>query len=287
MSSAAAERHDRSSRYPRRVCGVDFSGAQDAGQKIWIASGVIEGGVLRIEDCRSARELPGSGKDRDRCLAALRDFIAGSGDCVFGLDFPFGLPAPLVKEDSWEDFVLSFPDRYSGPDEFKQTCLHDAGGKELKRHTELEARAPFAAYNLRLYKQTYFGIRDVLAPLVRGGKASVLPMQKAEHGKPRIIEICPASTLEKRGLSYHYKGRTWDHARDRRSLVKAMKAAADVSIPDGLHSRIVEDHGGDGVDSIVAASAVFRDLPDLTRLGKSHHDYAIEGFIYTGVGPLP
>ena len=44
------------------VYGVDFSGARDAGEKIWIASGVIEADTLRIDACQQAGNLPRSGK---------------------------------------------------------------------------------------------------------------------------------------------------------------------------------------------------------------------------------
>ena len=59
-----------------RVYGIDFSGARDAGKKLWIAGGIAEGGRLRVERCASAAEWLGVGPDRDRCLAALSGFIA-------------------------------------------------------------------------------------------------------------------------------------------------------------------------------------------------------------------
>jgi hypothetical protein len=190
------------------------------------------------------------------------------------------LPAPLAKEDSWEDFVRSFPNRYAGPDEFRRIC-RTGGGKERKRHTDEVAKAPFSPYNLWLYKQTYYGIRDVLAPLVRSRQACVLPMQQAQRGKPWIVEICPASTLKCRELYEPYKGSKPGRSEARHRILKAIETTASLSVPDTLRSRIIHDRGGDALDSIVAAAAVFRALPDLTRLGKSYPDYALEGYIYT------
>ncbi len=46
---------------PRRIYGIDFSGAKDAGRKIWIARGTIEGNLLIIDDCKRASELLGTG----------------------------------------------------------------------------------------------------------------------------------------------------------------------------------------------------------------------------------
>jgi hypothetical protein len=164
--------------HPCRIYGVDFSGAAKAGNKIWITSGVIEGKALRVEACHRAADLPGSSQDRDRCLAALRDFIRQGEASAFGLDFPFGLPRALIQEDCWEDFIFSFSNRYPDPEAFREACRAVAGGSELKRVTDRESHTPFSPYNIRLYRQTYFGIRDVLGPLLR-------PAPSASEARPR------------------------------------------------------------------------------------------------------
>ena len=79
---------------------------------------------------------------------------------------------------------------------FKTKCNDAAGNNELKRKTDEETSTPFSPYNLRMFRQTYFGIKDILAPLVIDKIACVLPMQQPEQYKPWIIEICPASTLK-------------------------------------------------------------------------------------------
>ncbi len=33
-------------------------------------------------------------------------------DVAFGLDFPFGLPYALVEQESWEEFIIAFPNLY-------------------------------------------------------------------------------------------------------------------------------------------------------------------------------
>jgi hypothetical protein len=38
------------------IYGIDFSGAKDAGKKIWIAKGIVKGETLLIEDCFRARK---------------------------------------------------------------------------------------------------------------------------------------------------------------------------------------------------------------------------------------
>lgn len=85
--------------------------------------------------------------------------------------------ASSSKRKPWEDFVRSFAERCSDPQHFKEACRAADGGRELKRVTDKESHTPFSPYNLWLYRQTYFGIRDLLRPLVHDGLVSVLRMQ--------------------------------------------------------------------------------------------------------------
>jgi hypothetical protein len=121
-----------------------------------------------------------------------------------GLDFPFSLPRRLVEANNWEEFVLSFSSRYPDAEKFRQSCWGTAGNCEEKRDTDRKSKTPFSPYNRRLYRQTYYGIRDVLVPLVRDKVVSVLPMQGVASDKPRLLEVCPAYTLERMGQRRPY-----------------------------------------------------------------------------------
>ena len=57
---------------PHYIYGIAFSGAQDAGKKIWIAEGIVKTDSLLIEDCFRARDLQDSGNELDICLPALK-----------------------------------------------------------------------------------------------------------------------------------------------------------------------------------------------------------------------
>jgi hypothetical protein len=48
---------DGLSLHSRTIFGIDFSGAADAGRRIWIASGKVKGEVLHTDDCFPARAL--------------------------------------------------------------------------------------------------------------------------------------------------------------------------------------------------------------------------------------
>lgn len=95
---------------------MDFSGARNAGRKVWVASATFHGEALQLEDCRRGESLPGGGRELAVCLQALVDFTESEKDAGFGLDFPFGIPSELVKDDSWESFIAGFPERYKTPE---------------------------------------------------------------------------------------------------------------------------------------------------------------------------
>ncbi len=266
-----------------RVYGVDFSGAKDAGRKIWLTAARVERGVLCIEECLRADTLPGSARHRDLCLEALRNFITKQKECAIGLDFPFGLPAKLIKQKSWEGFVRSFPLRYSTAEKFRQVCWRNAGNKELRRVTDLENRTPLSPYNRRLYRQTYFGIRDVLRPLLDAGVATVVPMQEHVSGKAVILEVCPASTLKRQGLYFPYKGRSEERSVARQRILKSLERCGILLLPkSAIRRTVLDDSGGDALDSLIAALATFRAIQKTIRDStEGNHPYRLEGYVYT------
>ena len=269
--------------FPSKVYGIDFSGAKKAGSKIWIASAIIVGNALHIEDCRQAKELLGV-TERDQCLRILRDFISAQKACAFGLDFPFGLPRKVIKANSWEEFVLSFGNRYPDPEQFRKICWATAGNCEERRDTDRTSQTPFSPYNRRLYRQTYYGIRDVLAPLVQYQLARVLPMQKASPSGPWLFEICPASTLKRMGLYQPYKGHNKgsDRRVNRAHILEGIEKTGVVMIkPSALRSTILDDPGGDALDSVIAAFATFRAVRSLIHSTvPGTGTYILEGYVY-------
>lgn len=267
----------------RCVYGIDFSGAKNAGEKIWVASGGLEGEALRIDTCRRADMLPGSSKRREQCLSALRTLVMGESNAAFGFDFPFGVPAPLVEEEGWESFALAFPYRYESADAFRQACREADGGNELKRVTDEESQAPFSPYNLRLYRQTYYGIRDLLSPLVRDESARILPMQEPLADSPWLLEVCPASTLKREWLYQpSYKGPEQRKHHAREHILETLEDRGMVIIPDrATRASLLEDRGGDALDSVIAAIATAEAIRNPDRLtSPASKEYEVEGYIY-------
>lgn len=113
----------------RVIYGIDFSGAQDAGNKIWIAKGIEHGKGLLITECRSASDLTNSAKGIEGCLPALVKSISSSQDAVFRFDFPFGLPAPLVDAHVAGDHNLKETELKAHP--YLIDNVKEAGGVRL------------------------------------------------------------------------------------------------------------------------------------------------------------
>lgn len=265
----------------RTIHGIDFSGAPDAGSKIWIASGHADGGTLVITACRRAATLPGSGRRRELALEALRAFLAGAGDAAIGLDFPFGVPRAVAGDVAWSDFVAGFRTRFPTADAFREAAVHAAGGKELRRVTDREAQTPFSPYNLRLYKQTYHGIRDVLGPLVRDGHIAVPPMQPAVAGRPLVLEICPAATLKELGLYVPYKGREAQHRRGRERILRTLEERGLATVAgDEVRTAVLEDAGADALDGVLAAVAVWRGVAGGLAVPVARPEYEVEGYVW-------
>lgn len=269
---------------PNKVHGIDFSGARDAGKKIWIASAWVSGARIEVEECYQAKYLPDSATDRDRCLSALRQFISRQKACTCGLDFPFSLPCMLVEANNWEEFVLSFGSRYPDAEKFRQSCWETADNCEEKRDTDIKSKTPFSPYNRRLYRQTYYGIRDVLVPLVRDKVVSVLPMQGVASHKSWLLEVCPASTLQRMGQHRPYKGsnRDADKKANRAHILKEIENTGLIRIKSStLRATILDDSDGDALDSVIAVLATFRAIGSINDFSVSTSSNSmLEGHIY-------
>lgn len=281
---------------PTRVYGVDFSGAQDAGRNIWLAEAVVtaetdggdvfDGEGLRVVDCRPATEWFDGPADREAVLPALTAFLGGLGGGVaVGLDFPFGLPAPLVGVDDWETFLHRFPGCFSSPDELRRRCseraelLGDDGKTKLFRATD-EPLSALSPYDLRLQAQTFYGIRDVLRPLVTSDAVRVHPMQRPAPDKVSLLEVYPAGVLDELGLHHtKYKDGS-DAGRERREEIVAGLGDAGVAIDDDVRNRAIADDGGDALDALVAAVGTYRNTRDPNTLYTTDECRAIEGHIY-------
>jgi Protein of unknown function (DUF429) len=263
----------------RRIFGLDFSGAVDAGRRAWLAEGRPTPDGLEILSCRPVSALPGGAIDRATALAALRSFIAGTPDAIIGCDFPFSLPRAHIEAASWPDFIDGF--RHADALTFYEHCRRSSCGKEPKRATDVESKTPWCAFNIRLYRQSFHGMAELLRPLVTEGKALVLPMQSHAPGLPWLIETCPASALRHFGWRGSYKGAALGEQR-RNILHRLTEAGLLRPLPQSLQALVADNPGGDALDSMVAALAAARALDDIVAGGADGD--ALEGRVYFHLG---
>lgn len=242
-----------------KVAGVDFSGARDAGKHIWIAEGEITMSGLHVETLTRADNLPGGAAAFAPALHGLVEYVASLDKTLVGFDFPFSLPRSLITQQDWPGFVRHFSTTYSEPAAFRDACRLATGGRELKRETDREAKVPWCTYNLRLYRQTWAGIRHVLWPLISDDRARVIPMQAPDDAKPLIAEICPASFLKKEDLYAPYKGRGEPLRKARSSiLLELSKRELLRPLSRAMRRTVIDDIGGDALDAILSALCAAR-----------------------------
>jgi hypothetical protein len=260
---------------------VDFSGARDAGAKVWIAAGRLHHRRLRVERCLPARDLPGGDRARAAALTALCRFILDQGWCAAGFDFPAALPLPLLDAPNWLAFLGGFADRFRDEQQFRELCRAAASGCELRRRTDRETHTPFCPYNLRLYRQTYYGIRDVLRPLVLERGACFLPMQAPAVGRPWLLEVCPASTLRAQNLRFPYKGQGASRRAARERILTAIEQTAGLRLAErAIGGVLLDNPGGDALDAVTAALATARAVRTLGPLPTEDPHYRLEGYVY-------
>jgi hypothetical protein len=265
-----------------RILGVDFSGARDAGRRIWIAEGERNGnGALVLARCVPAIDLPSGGMAPELAVPALARHIASLGMARVGCDFPFGLPRDLVTARTWRSFALRYAAEFADAHSFRAVMRSRHDAVEVKRRTDVAAKTPFNSYNLRLFRQTWWGISGVIGPLLRAGKAIVRPQQRLVEGKPILIEVCAACTLKSIDLYPPYKGRRPEHRRARRRILDHFFDNGTLVVPArGLRRLLLDNEGGDALDAVIGAVATTH--ADLTKDGDAYQ--RLEGRVYFEIG---
>jgi hypothetical protein len=296
---------------PRRVFGVDFSAAADAGLHIWVCRAHPGGDGIRIESVDPLADLPGGERHLEGALEALVRKVLDAPRSAWGFDFSFGLPLEVLSSsgaDQPPDWVeqLRMIDACASPDEMKDLCLARAEGRELRRRTDDLVATPFSPYNLRVYRQTYHGIEGVLRPLRGQPGVAILPFDalpamdptdaegrlpfnvgRPGAGVPHtyLMETCPASLLLR--LDYlpelnRYKGKAdWQAERRDEILRRLVRDGLGRAVGRSLRERIIADPNGDGLDAVLAAVGAWRGYRDYdhTEIGRDPR-YATEGFVY-------
>ncbi|MDZ4132605.1 MAG: hypothetical protein U1E11_05655 [Dethiobacteria bacterium] len=84
-------------------------------------------------------------------------------------------------------------------------------------------------------------------------------MQHRTEGKPWLIEICPASFLKHEGYYISYKGKKIEQYQARLKIINFLERDRGLSFDRAvLREKVLNDSGGDALDSIIAACCVTR-----------------------------
>jgi len=284
---------------PEFVYGVDFSGANDAERNVWLAGGPLTDDGLAIETLGTARSVfPGDVSGQAETHAALVDWLRDRESAAVGLDFSFGLPSTLLDAvdappTDWPAFLDAFPlADCADPDQF------EAWGKErtreatdgdrtfLKRETDgpVGASSPYGFIGSTI---TFHGVRDVLAPVVRGSDggeavAAAAPMQATAFEPPvTLLETYPAGVLDRLGLQRrNYKGASDEEQAARRRNLDGLVESTGVVVDDADRETVIGNTGGDALDAVVAAAATWRTVEAGFDYDDGRYDER-EGYIYT------
>lgn len=255
------------------ILGVDFSGAVHAGEKIWVSRAQFDGKMLRFDFLGRAADLPGGSPDRTEAISALRNWISIHQGAACGLDFPFALQKEALVESDYATWLQNFVSRYPNSQKMKES------GFGARRATDIAAKTPFSPLNLRLYRQTYHGIGEVLAPL-RASGACVLPFDAPISQKIWLLEICPASLLKAEKLYLSYKGKSDLQRRNREIIAREMAARTPFEWNLEMEKRAIDDTEGDALDAILAAICTFNALQKPGSLTARSELESKEGRVY-------
>jgi hypothetical protein len=255
---------------------VDWSGARDAGRRLWVASGEREGARFRLQSLRPATALPEGGLDARAAFRALRALVRANPGDVFGVDAPLGLPAEVTGPGPWSSRIGAILAAVRDAEELRRRC------GERRRMTDSVERAPMAPGNLRLFRQTWSALACFALPLVRTGAARVVPAQSAQPGRAWLLEVCPAVHLAARGWRVPYKGPGAGRRAGRAGIVEALVAAGELSRPSAAaRKRMLTEPGGDALDAVIAAVAAAGVLAAGGPFTARHRGEQVEGRILT------
>lgn len=137
-----------------------------------MAKCTLHGGTLLVESVLPARQLPGGGLTPAEATAAVRKELlraAAVGQVVVGVDSPPAIAAEFMA-GSWTSWAQKFSTTYDTPEAFREatSVAGEGARREPKRQTDVVHKTPLPPQNLRMYKQTWWAIRGIFAPLSLG-----------------------------------------------------------------------------------------------------------------------
>jgi hypothetical protein len=248
------------------IHGVDFSGADSGGAaKIRMVS-------RDLDAPRAAVRLDGR-FDRGALVRRILAMREDGRRHLVRIDAPVGLPLDTLRgfdvTPSWSamsEWLAGF-----GAPRLWRSEVRTRDRREPKRICDAAFRTPMAPMNLRVFKQTYTLIAEVLRPLVQAG-VRVEPVHAADSSVT-VCEGCPASLLRLRGWPDHgYKGGGEPPRRVRADILKRLQSRDRIVLAPEMARSAEEDPEGDLLDAILLVTDPLQWVPPIEAMA--------EGWIY-------
>lgn len=246
--------------------GVDFSGADSGGAaKIRVVE-------RELSSPRSAVVVRGQ-FDRTGLVRAIRASASDGRAHLWRVDAPSGLPLATLAECGLTGDWMAVAEwmRGLGSPRGWRKDVREHTRREPRRVCDAAAATPLAPMNLRVFKQTWTFMCEVLLPLAEAG-VSVEPMRPVAGARTVVCEGCPASVLAARGWARRgYKGAGEPPARVRAETVRELRNNG-MTIPPAVAEQAIADQEGDLLDALLLVTE-----PAHTVVPR---EAIIEGWVY-------
>jgi hypothetical protein len=224
--------------------GVDFSGADSGGAaKIRIVT-------RDLADARAPLR-PEPRSDREKLKRTILASASDGRSHVWRIDAPFSLPLETLEAHrvgpTWLDMARWM--REFGTPRGWRVALRDTSRREPRRTCDRVFHAPMAPMNLRVFKQTWTLICEVLLPLAEAGVRIDAVHETASPAT--LVEGCPASVLHLREWPARgYKGKGEPPRALRAELLKRLDRDG-LRVPKPMADEAIADEEGDLLDAIL------------------------------------
>lgn len=246
--------------------GVDFSGADSGGAaKIRV--------VTRDGAAPGAPVVSAGRMDRRGLVRAILASAQDGRMHTWRIDAPMSLPAEVASEFALPADWLALAKwmHAFGSPRLWRTELRSRMRREPRRACDTALSTPMSPLNLRVFKQTWTFICEVLVPLSEAG-IRIEPAFAGTNPDVVVCEGCPASVLHSKGWPRRgYKG-GGEPPRALRSEMIDLLREAGIDIPAAMAEEAIRDEEGDLLDAILLVMPPFHTVvPEVAK---------VEGWVY-------
>jgi hypothetical protein len=239
-----------------RIYGVDFTCAPRRAKPITVATGVLKGKALRLEELIPVYSFE-----------EFEAFLRRPGPWVGGFDFPFSLPAELARDLGWPTAWTDLVAHCAAMDRkgFRQAldsyrAGRPVGRKYAHRATDYPAgsSSPMKLVNPPVALMFHEGARRLLAVDVH------IPVLLPRNSSRVALEAYPGLLVRKQlGIRASYKSDTRAQQTPARMAVRKQVLSAlkegrplgiRIQIERKLERQIIDDGSGDLLDAVICAA---------------------------------